>query len=205
VGPESCAARANGFSLHAGLVVPAEPRARLERVCRYVLRPPVAIDRLHLTDDGRVRLSLRHPWRDGTTDVLFTPIELLERLAVLVPRSRINLILILYFGVLGARAAARAEVAGRGGTSPAGQGTTTEAVEPAVVRGELAESGGGRNRSWAVLMQRTFGLDVLGCPRCGGRLGSSRSSSTPRAPLRRTAIHSDQVVVRARVIDGVQW
>jgi hypothetical protein len=117
--PDSCAARADGFSLHAGLVVPAGQRERLERVCRYVLRPPVAIDRLHLTDDGRVRLSLRHPWRDGTTDVVFTPLELLERLAAC---------------------------------------------------GEPAESAGGCNRSWAVLMQRTFGLDVLGCPRCGGRL-----------------------------------
>ena len=84
--PDSCAARADGFSLHAGLVVPAGQRERLERVCRYVLRPPVAMDRLKLTDDGRVRLSLRHPWRDETTDLLFTPLELLERLAVLVPR-----------------------------------------------------------------------------------------------------------------------
>jgi hypothetical protein len=64
----------------------------------------VATDRLHLTDDGRVRLSFRHPWNDGTTGLVFTPLELLERLAVLVPRPRINLI--LYFGVLGARAAA---------------------------------------------------------------------------------------------------
>jgi Putative transposase/Transposase zinc-binding domain len=112
-GPDWCAARANGYSLHAGVVVPAGQRERLERVCRYVLRPPVAIDRLHLTNDGRVRLSLRHPWSDGTTDLVFTPLELLERLAVLVPRPRINLI--SYFGVLGARATARAEVAGRRG------------------------------------------------------------------------------------------
>jgi hypothetical protein len=47
-----------------------------------------------------VRPSLRQPWSDGTTDLIFTPISLLERLAVLVPRPRINLV--LYFGVLGA-------------------------------------------------------------------------------------------------------
>jgi hypothetical protein len=85
---------ANGYSLHAGLVVPAGRRERLERVCRYVLRPAVAVERLHRTDDGRVRLSLRQPWRDGTTDLIFTPLEFLERLAVLVPRPRINLICI---------------------------------------------------------------------------------------------------------------
>jgi hypothetical protein len=36
--PDGCAARANGYSLHAGVVVPAGQRDRLERVCRYVLR-----------------------------------------------------------------------------------------------------------------------------------------------------------------------
>lgn len=41
------------------LVVPAGQRERLERVCRYALRPPVAIERLHLTGDGRVTLLLR--------------------------------------------------------------------------------------------------------------------------------------------------
>lgn len=101
-------ARANGFSLHAGLVIPAGQRERLERVCRYALRPPVAVERLHVTEDGLVRLSLRHPWHDGTTDLVFTPMECLERLAVLVPRPRINLV--LYFGVLGARAARRADI-----------------------------------------------------------------------------------------------
>ena len=46
-----------------------------------------------MTSDGQVRLQLRQPWRDGTTAVVFDPIEFLSRLAVLVPRPRINLIL----------------------------------------------------------------------------------------------------------------
>jgi hypothetical protein len=132
-----------------------------------MLRPPVATDRLHLTDDGRVRLSLRHPWSDGTTDLVLTPLELLERLSVLVPRPRINLI--LYFGVLGARAAARAEVVGRR-IRETDHAPTTDAAQPVAASGDPAESAGGPNRSWATLMQRTFGLDVLACPRCGGRL-----------------------------------
>ena len=28
----------------------------------------------------------------------------------------------------------------------------------------------GRGYLWAELMRRTFGFDVLACPRCGGRL-----------------------------------
>ena len=51
-------------------------------------------------------LSLRHRWTDGTTHLRFDPLELLERLAVLTPRPRVNLI--LYYGVLAPRAAWRA-------------------------------------------------------------------------------------------------
>ncbi len=37
-----------GFDLHAGVSVPAGDRERLEHLCRYVLRPPVAQDALEL-------------------------------------------------------------------------------------------------------------------------------------------------------------
>ncbi len=55
-----------GFDLHADVAVRAGDRRRLEHVCRYILRPPVAQEALELTPDGRVRLRLRRPWRDGT-------------------------------------------------------------------------------------------------------------------------------------------
>src|SRR5262245_23740338 len=84
--PGPCHAHRNGFDLHAAVVVPANDRARLERTCRYALRPPVAHDRIHLTNTGQVLLELRHRWSDGTTHVLFDPIEFLERLAALIPR-----------------------------------------------------------------------------------------------------------------------
>src|SRR5881628_2469984 len=71
-----CHARGNGFDLHAAVVVPPRDRARLERLCRYALRPPIATDRLHLTADRHVVLDLRHRWADGTTQLLFEPVEL---------------------------------------------------------------------------------------------------------------------------------
>jgi hypothetical protein len=77
-----------GFDLHAGVVVPGRDRARRERICRYALRPPVAHDRIHRTNDGQVRLELRHRWADGTTHLVFDPIELLKRLAPLTLRPR---------------------------------------------------------------------------------------------------------------------
>jgi hypothetical protein len=44
----------------------------------------VAADRLRVTDDGQVQLQLRHRWTDGTTHLVFEPVEFLARLAVLV-------------------------------------------------------------------------------------------------------------------------
>ena len=86
-----CHARHNGFDLHAGLCVAADQPDRLERICRYALRPPVAEARLHLTDTGQVQLELRRPWADGTTHLLFEPVELLARLAALRPRPQLPL------------------------------------------------------------------------------------------------------------------
>jgi hypothetical protein len=52
-----CQARWYGMDLHAGLVIPAGQRDRHERVCRYMLRPPVTPERLALTADGRAAVQ----------------------------------------------------------------------------------------------------------------------------------------------------
>jgi Putative transposase len=164
----------NGFDLHAAVVVPARDRARLERTCRYALRPPVAHDRIRLTAEGQVLLTLRHRWADGTRHLLFDPIELLERLAALTPRPRINLV--LYYGVLGAHAAWRARL-----SVPV---TTEPAKEPAAERDNRSGEPGSAatsstqprsNLLWAQLMQRSFGFEVLACPRCGGPVPARRT------------------------------
>ena len=92
----SCHAHVAGFDLHAGLVTGAGQRDRLERLSRYALRPPLAQDRLHVTGEGEIWLTLRHRWADGTTHLRVDPLELLERLAVLTPRPRVNLILYIF-------------------------------------------------------------------------------------------------------------
>jgi len=46
-------ARLYGFSLHAATVCEAHQRDKLERLCRYITRPPVATKRLSVDDRGR--------------------------------------------------------------------------------------------------------------------------------------------------------
>ncbi len=69
-------ARCAGCDLHAGVTVAGEDRPRLERLCRYLLRPPIAQDRLALRPDGTVLVTLKTPWRDGTTHLRFEPLTL---------------------------------------------------------------------------------------------------------------------------------
>jgi hypothetical protein len=59
-----------GFSLHAGIGVEGEQREKLERLTRYVSRPPVSEERLDLTAQGQVRYRLKTPYRDGTTHIV---------------------------------------------------------------------------------------------------------------------------------------
>ncbi len=80
-----------GFSLHAGVATRAHERDKLERLCRYIARPAVATKRLSMTRHGMVRYELKTPYDDGTTHVLFEPLDFISRLAALVPKPRVNL------------------------------------------------------------------------------------------------------------------
>jgi hypothetical protein len=51
----------------------------------------VSEKRLSLTPNGNVRDQLKTPYRDGTTHVIFEPLDFLARLAALVPKPRVNL------------------------------------------------------------------------------------------------------------------
>ncbi len=66
--PPRCV-RHGGMSLHADVAVPAHDRARLERLCRYVARPPIAMERLEALPNERLGYRLKTPWHDGTTHI----------------------------------------------------------------------------------------------------------------------------------------
>jgi Putative transposase len=66
-GDANGAARAGGFSLHAGVDIAPQQREKLERLCRYVSRQPVAGDCIALAPTGQVRYTLKTQYRDGTT------------------------------------------------------------------------------------------------------------------------------------------
>ena len=81
-----------GFSLHAATRCAADDARGREPLVRYILRPPLAQDRLELLPDGLVRITLKRPFADGTTAVDLDPLSLLFRLCAAVPPPRFNTI-----------------------------------------------------------------------------------------------------------------
>jgi hypothetical protein len=74
-----------------GVAAQADERGKLERLCRYISRTALATLRLSLSAQGHIRYAPKTPYRDGTTHVVFEPLDFLSHLAALVPLPRVNL------------------------------------------------------------------------------------------------------------------
>ena len=116
--------------------------------------------------DGRVALELKRVWHDGTRELVFEPLEFLERLAAMTPRPETTLL--ICHGVLAPRARWRARVVVYGRRVP--EPTAATAPLAAGLDGTGVKTASPRAWSWAALMHRAFGIDVLACAHCGGRL-----------------------------------
>ena len=84
-----------GFSIDASVHIAGRDRVGLERLLRYCARPPFALERLEANGYGppggeRIVYRLPHPAPDGTTALSLTPLEFLERLALLIHPPRIH-------------------------------------------------------------------------------------------------------------------
>jgi len=70
----------------------ADQPKELEHLCRYITRPAIANERLKRNRAGQVVLQLKSAFKDGTTHIVMSPLEFMQRLAALVPRPRLHLI-----------------------------------------------------------------------------------------------------------------
>ena len=158
-------ARANGFSLHAGVSCEGYQKEKRERLCRYIARPAIAVPRLSLSSTGKVVYTLKTPYSDGTTQVAFDPVDFIARLAALVPKPRVNLT--RYHGVLAPNHR------WRGLVTPARLGKGIKSISNAEVR-TPAERHAARacpalsGMTWAQRLKCVFNIDIEVCGRCGG-------------------------------------
>jgi ribosomal protein S27E len=171
--PFTNAGTVSGFSLHAGVATKAHQRDKLERLCRYIARPAVSEKRLSLTPHGKVCYQLKTPYRDGTTHVLFEPLDFIARLAALVPTPRVNLT--RYHGVFAPNSHLRAQVTpGQRGRRTdddcmdAGGRATQGAVAETAEEADRTAAAGHAAMSWAQRLKHVFHIDIETCNHCGG-------------------------------------
>jgi hypothetical protein len=150
-----------GFSIHANTAVAEDEKDRLEKLCRYVARPPIAEMRLYESRDGGIVYRFKKEWSDGTQAVYFSPLEFIEKLCALIPPPRIHLT--RFHGVLGPNHRFRAQVVPH-------QPEVKAKSDAQPDDSEKPSSRDPRRLSWSELLKRVFQIDLTNCPDCGGAL-----------------------------------
>jgi hypothetical protein len=151
-----------GFSLHAATVAKADDEVGREALLKYVLRPPIAQERVKVLPDGQVRLELRRAFRDGTVAIDMDALSLLCRLAASVPPPKMHLI--KYAGVLSAHHKWRAKV-----VPPPPSEDEGDAANHAHEKPDKPATHRSGYWPWAKLLKRSIGVDADVCE-CGARM-----------------------------------
>lgn len=169
--PKGRAGHALGFNLDAAVRVAADDRHHREHLVRYLLRPPLAQGRLTERFDGNYAFQMRKPWPNGTSVLVFSGVELIARLAALVPPPKLHAV--RYFGVFAPHSKLRPMVVPR-------PPVPTPSPSGCILTSDTEKNRYGRRTPWALLLQMVFGLDVLQCPRCSCRMQRIAFLTQPR-------------------------
>lgn len=172
-------------NVYAKQRVDGRDRPQLERLCRYVMRPPLSQERLQWRPDGRLELTLKNVWKDGTRALVLEPFELLVRLCSAIPPPWFNMI--RYFGVLSSHSRHRARVVPKRSdpsrfTPPAAAGDQLD-LRFGSGDANTAARTSGRSR-WGWLLRHVFRADLDTCSLCGGPMrwleAATRQADTTR-------------------------
>jgi hypothetical protein len=126
-----------------------------------------ASERLGIEKNGTVVYTLKKPSHDGKAYLVMAPLELLQRLAAIIPPPRTNLV--RYFGVLAPNAALREKVVSSAGPSAALFEQLISAAQQMDLEVELDRPRTQKRRAsylWAMLIARIYEVLPLLCPKC---------------------------------------
>ncbi len=138
-------------------------RDKVERLCRYIARPAVSTHRMELLPDGKISYELKTPYKNGTSHVVFEPLDFISRLAALVPKPRIHLT--RFHGVFAPNSKYRAEVTREAKVK---KNQSSDIDEPANVEERRLKM------NWAMRLKRVFNIDVTVCGYCQGSVSIIR-------------------------------
>jgi hypothetical protein len=135
-------------------------REKLEKLARYIARPNITEERLRLFPSGEIGYKLKRDYSDGTSALIFSPLEFMEKAAALVPQPRIHLT--RFHGVLAPHAKIRSLIVPTALLKEEAAQPTAEATARPV------DKPGSRRYGWTELLSRVFAIDMKTCPSCGG-------------------------------------
>jgi hypothetical protein len=161
--------RHTGFSVHNRVRVEPEDQPAVERLARYIMRPPISLERVEWGGEGVVHYRAKggHDGRTlpaGDAAEAFDPAEFVARVIMHIPEPRRHLV--RYYGCYsnvsrGKRRKAEADngEVGAAGVDPASRAARDEVRNVRALR-----------RSWAQLIKRIYEVDPLLCPSCGSEM-----------------------------------
>jgi len=182
-------AEVGGVNVHAKQRVDGRDRKQLERLCRYVTRPPLSQERLERRADGSIELFLKHAWKDGTRAVVLEPDDLIVRLVAAVPPPYFHTL--RYFGILSSHSSLRSEVVPKAVDDPTAHAPPPAPGDQVELALEQSDDKPPRRKRWAWLLRHVFAADLDTCPRCSGPMRwveAAKTAETARHLLARLGL-----------------
>jgi hypothetical protein len=152
----------SGFSVDDSVRFEPEDRKSMEKVARYLLRPPLSLERMNYSDgDGQV--VYRRKGRDGRSgeEEKIDALEFLARVLAHIPPPRVHLI--RYLGHYSNVARGRRK---KGKEQPLTPGRSSDQEDDGLTDTQRRA----RRREWARLIRRIYEVDPLVCSKCGGEM-----------------------------------
>ena len=160
--------RHSGFSVHNRVRVEPEDQSAVERLSRYIMRPPISLERMRWDGVGEVRYRRKGGHEDPALNrdpvETFDPLEFLARVIMHIPEPRRHLA--RYYGAYSNVSRGRR----RKGETEQGPGAVVETAGASRADRDRTHDARALRRSWAQLIKRIYEVDPLVCPSCGSEM-----------------------------------
>jgi hypothetical protein len=149
-----------GFSVFVGPPMPPEDPDRLERMARYLTRPPLAVGSVHLTPEGQVLISTPPDPRTGESAKILDPLEWIHAITTQIPDPHQHLT--RFYGAYANR--------NRNGFRAQNESPPVPPLADSVPKDGDDSFTASRKKNWARLMRKILEVDPLRCARCGATM-----------------------------------
>ena len=161
--------RHTGFSVHNQVRVEPEDQSAVERLARYIMRPPISLERMRWDGVGEVRYRRKGGHEDPVLHrnpvETFDPAEFLAHVIMRIPEPRRHLV--RYYGAYSNVSRGKRRRQEEGSRNSRRGGRAGGSPDRKREGGPNARA---MRRSWAQLIKLIYEVDPLLCPSCGSEM-----------------------------------